>query len=109
MGKFKDYDIIENQDSLTRIFKSKNELPSQIKSYLRNQGYYLLGNSYTLSEERQMTTHNLFFMGNLKYSKPKLIYTIKDNENDCTMIMETDSNYSYFQMLLNTFLDEEYF
>lgn len=109
MGKFKDFEIIKNNDSLVRIFKSKSELPRQLKAYLISQGYYLNGASYTLTEERLLTRDSLHFIGQVTYSDSELIYTIKDNLNERTMIIQTNTTYSFFQMLINNFLDDEYF
>lgn len=109
MGKFKDFDITEGKNSITRTFTSKEMLPRQLKSYLIAQGYYLNSSKYFLTEDVETTTQNLYFIGDVKYPGVKLVYTIKDINADRTMIIETDKNYSYFQMLANNFLDEEYF
>jgi hypothetical protein len=108
MGKFKEFYIEETTDSLTRFFKSKDLLPIKLKEYLVNQGYYFRSEGLMFKEERGITTDNLFFIGHSKYYSNQLIYTIYIEETHKRMVIKTDMNYSFFEMLLNSFMDEEY-
>lgn len=108
MGRFKEFSIEETSESLTRVFKTKDQLPIKIKEYLVNQGYYFRSEGLTLKEERGITTDNLFFIGHTKYYSSQLIDTIQSEESDKRMIIKTDANYSFFEMPLNSFVDEEY-
>ncbi len=107
MGKFKEFDIEETTDSLTRIFKSKDQLPNKIKEYLVNQGYYFRSEGLTFKEERGITTDNLFFIGHTNYYSNQLTYTIHSEETHRRMVIKTDTNYSFFEMPFNNFMDEE--
>lgn len=108
MGKFKDIEIEEYNNILTRTFKSKDQLPIPIKDYLKSQGYYLSNSGLSFKEERAITSDNLYFIGHTNYYSEKLTYTISCKDNVKKMIIKTDVNYSFFEMVRNSFVEEEY-
>lgn len=109
MGKFKEILIEENRDSLMRTFKSKDQLPVKVKQYLLNQGYYLKAEGLVLTEQREITSDYLHFIGHTTYYSNQLTYTIQSLETNKRMIIKTDTSYSFFEIQMNSFVEEEYF
>lgn len=108
MGKFKDILVEQNIDTLTRTFASKEHLPSKIKEYLIQQGYYLHAEKLVMTEVRGITEHNLHFFGRGNYFSDKLTYTIESLDASKRMIIKTDDKYSFFEMYQNSFIHSEY-